>query len=152
MPGAKVFVDSTTLLYTLDEEESQRGALAESWLKRLAIVDAGCTNLQVLNEVASVVTRKAARFRDRDPFLEIDAFAQYGSAPLTPEVALEARDIFLRYRYAWWDCLLLASALELGCTHFLSEDMQDGQRISNGRGALTLVNPFAHSPEHILTQ
>jgi predicted nucleic acid-binding protein len=42
---------------------------------------------------------------------------------------------------------LLASAIELGCTHYLSEDLQDGQVIDG----LTIVDPFAHSPEQILT-
>lgn len=151
MPVARVFIDSTTLLYTIDEDEPDHGAKAEHWLKQLAVLDAGCVNLQVLNEVANVVTRKA-RFRHRDPFLDVDAFSQYGSAPLSPEASLAARDLFLRYGYSWWDCVLLASALELGCTHFLSEDMQDGQSISNARRTLTIVNPFAHSPEHIFSQ
>jgi predicted nucleic acid-binding protein len=42
--------------------------------------------------------------------------------------------------------LLLASALELGCSHFLPEDLQDGQQI----GGLTIINPFLHAPEAIL--
>jgi predicted nucleic acid-binding protein len=57
-----------------------------------------------------------------------------------------AREIRQRTKYSWWDCLLLASALELGCTHFLSEDLQDGHTISG----LTIVDPFAHTPEQIL--
>jgi predicted nucleic acid-binding protein len=40
---------------------------------------------------------------------------------------------------------LLASALELGCSHFLSEDLQDGQQI----GDLTIINPFLHAPKNI---
>jgi predicted nucleic acid-binding protein len=40
---------------------------------------------------------------------------------------------------------LLASALELGCSHFLSEDLQDGQQI----GDPTIINPFLHAPEDI---
>ena len=48
------------------------------------------------------------------------------------------------------DCLLLACALELGRTHFLSEDLQDGRMVEDGGKSLTLVSPFAHSPQHIL--
>jgi hypothetical protein len=43
------------------------------------------------------------------------------------------------------DCLLLASAPEPGCTHVLSEDLQD-ERAMDG---LTTVDPFAHSPGQI---
>jgi predicted nucleic acid-binding protein len=111
------------------------------------------TNLQVLNELISVITRKNQRFADRDPFFEADIAALFGSAPLSSDAALAARDLFLRYRYAWWDCLLLASAIELGCTHFLSEDMQDGHRISlSPEQSLTLINPFAHSPDDVFIE
>jgi predicted nucleic acid-binding protein len=152
MPDARVFVDATTLLYTIDKAEPERGLVAQNWLTSLTIARAGRTNLQALNEVASVVTRKAARFPERDPFLEVDAFAQFGSTPLSPTAALAARSIFRRYKYSWWDCLLLAAALELGCTHFLSEDMQDGHVVSDGTRDLTIIDPFAHSPQHVLTQ
>jgi predicted nucleic acid-binding protein len=75
----------------------------------------------------------------------------FGISPLTIETTLAARDVLLRFRYSWWDSLLLASAVELGCTHFLSEDLQDGQRIVAGsRRGLTIVDPFAHSPDQIL--
>ncbi len=38
------------------------------------------------------------------------------------------------------DALIIASALEVGCTTLLSEDMQDGRTI---RRPLTITNPFA---------
>ena len=153
MPVARIFIDSTTFLYTRDRTEQTKARMVERWLEALVEHGAGVTNLQVLNELASVITRKRVRFADRDPFFEADVAATFGSAPLSPEATFAARGLFLRYHYAWWDCLLLASAIELGCTHFLSEDMQDGQRVSlSPDQSLTLVNPFAHSPDDILIQ
>ena len=150
MPGVKVFIDSTTFLYTFDTSEIDKGRVAQLWLERLTDDDCGVTNLQVLKEVASVATRKTGRFGG-DPFFRIDAFADFGTHPLTFETSLAARILHLNHFYSWWDCLLLASALELGCTHFLSEDLQDGQRIvAEGRQGLTIVDPFAHSPAQIL--
>ena len=153
MPAARIFIDSAIFLYTRDRAEQAKGKIVERWLASLAEHGAGVTNLQVLNELVSVISRKGQRFADLDPFFEADIAAIFGSAPLSSEAALAARDLFLRYRYAWWDCLLLSSAIELGCSHFLSEDIQDGQRISLSREqSLTLANPFAHSPDDILTQ
>lgn len=150
MPAVRVFVDSTTLLYTLDRRELAKGQTALDWLVELRRARVGVTNLQALNEVTSVATRKADRFGG-DIFPDIDAFAMFGTSPVTFAASLAARDLRLRYGYAWWDCILLASALHLGCTHFLSEDLQDGQRIAAGGGrGLTIVDPFAHSPQHIL--
>ena len=153
MPAVRIFIDSATFLYTRDQAERAKGTVVEGWLASLVQYGAGVTNLQVLNELISVITRKNQRFAGRDPFFEADIAAIFGSTPLSPDSALAARDVFSRYRYAWWDCLLLASAMELGCSHFLSEDMQDGQHISlSPEQSLTIVNPFAHSPDDILSQ
>jgi predicted nucleic acid-binding protein len=97
----------------------------------------------VLNEVANISTRKLPRFGKDDPFVRIDAFSIFGATPTTYATAVSARRYHTVYRYSWWDCVLLASARELGCTHFLSEDVQDGQTIEG----LTIVDPFAHTPE-----
>lgn len=102
--------------------------------------------MQVLNEASHVLLRK--KWYDAPAaYAMIDQFAALGDTPVTwSEIAL-ARLLHERFAYSWWECLLLASALELGCSHFLSEDLQDGQVI----GDLTIVDPFAHSPEQILS-
>jgi predicted nucleic acid-binding protein len=146
MPGVKVFIDSSTFLYTFDTGELDKGAIAQGWLKHLSEQKCGITNLQVLNEIASVSTRKSSTFGEKDPFFRIDAFSSFGTHPIGLETTIAARAIHLRYRFSWWDCLLLAAAVDLGCTHFLSEDLNDGQAIQG----LTIVDPFAHSPEQIL--
>jgi predicted nucleic acid-binding protein len=46
----------------------------------------------------------------------------------------------------FFDCLLIASALHAGCTHFLSEDLQHERQINE----LTILNPFITSPHDFL--
>ena len=87
--------------------------------------------------------------RDRtsgDVFASVDELSFLGRTPIDEHLAVYARGVRMSTNYSWWDCLLLASALELGCTHFLSEDLQDGHTIEG----LTIVDPFAHTPEQIL--
>ena len=151
MPGVSVFVDSNVLLYARDEEEEDRAQLAADWLRLLLDLGCGRTNLQALNEVTNVLLRKRRHLAPEQVFKQVDDLRPLGSAPITWEIVSAARAIRIDTRYAWWDCLLLASSLDLGCTHFLSEDMQDGQTIAIGSQALTIVDPFAHSPLHILT-
>lgn len=57
-----------------------------------------------------------------------------------PSSALYGRALELqaRYHYSFYDSLILAAALESGCTRVLSEDLQDCQRIEG----LTIENPF----------
>ena len=146
MQGARVFIDSTTFLYTIQLADVGKRQLARTWLTMLTETDTGVTNLQVLNEVTSVLTRKARKFGGGDPFMQVDGFADFGTEPIGIGTVQFARELHRRFGFSWWDCLLLASALELGCTHFLSEDLHDRQVL----GDLTIIDPFAHSPDQIL--
>jgi predicted nucleic acid-binding protein len=47
-------------------------------------------------------------------------------------------DIQARYRYAFYDALIIAAALDAGCTRLYSEDLQPGQQIEG----LPIENPF----------
>jgi predicted nucleic acid-binding protein len=59
---------------------------------------------------------------------------------VSPSPALydRALDLQSRYRYGFYDSLIIAAALDAGCTQLFSEDLQDGQRIEG----LTIRNPF----------
>jgi predicted nucleic acid-binding protein len=43
-----------------------------------------------------------------------------------------------RYKVAWWDAMIVNSAIEAGCSILWSEDLSDGQRYGPG----TVRNPF----------
>jgi len=152
MPGAKIFVDTNVLLYAVDETELVKGPLAQQWLLSLMHHGAGSANLQVLNETTNLLLKHRRDVHPTDVFAIVDRFSRLGAQPLGAKEVSLARALRLRLRYSWWDCLLLASALELGCTHFLSEDLQDGQTIEDGGSrSLTILSPFAHSPEQLFS-
>jgi len=44
-----------------------------------------------------------------------------------------------RYRLSWYDCLIVAAALQSQCSVLYSEDLQNGQEIDN----LRIDNPFS---------
>lgn len=58
---------------------------------------------------------------------------------VTPQIIEQAFLLGERYRYSYFNSLMLANALEQGCSILYSEDMQHGQVIKNG---LRIVNPF----------
>jgi predicted nucleic acid-binding protein len=51
---------------------------------------------------------------------------------------LKASRLHRRYNIAWWDAMILNSAIETGCSVLWSEDLSDGQRY----GAVAVRNPF----------
>ena len=93
-----------------------------------------------MNEVANVLLKRKV-LSSEEIFTLVGGFAGFGTSPINAKTALAARLIRFDTGYSWWDCILLASAIELRCGAFLSEDLQDGHII---RG-LTVINPFRHS-------
>ena len=147
-----IFVDTNVLLYSHDRRDFEKADRSQSWLRELARRGMGTINLQVLNEFTEVLLRRKWFETPERVFAIVADFAALGDSPLTKGETYGARHLHLRYGYSWRDCLLLASAVELGCTHFLSEDMQDGQRIEDGGGRnLTILSPFAHSPQQFFS-
>jgi predicted nucleic acid-binding protein len=59
--------------------------------------------------------------------------------PVTGQMLTRAEDIMHAYDFQLFDSIIIASALETGCTLFYSEDMSDGQIIEK---QLKIVNPF----------
>lgn len=144
---ASVFVDSTTLLYPMDNQSPGKGRQAREWLRRLQSDDLLAMSPQVLNESYWVGSRKpafAAARSDLRPYLT--AMAAWVTAPLDTAALTEAWALQDRYRLGFWDSLLLASANLAGCGYFLSEDLNDGQVY----GGVQVVNPFRHLPEDVL--
>ena len=146
MLAGSVFFDSNVLLYAHDRLDAAKLRAAEHWLNEISLRESAKTNLQVLNEISNVLFKKRKDLSAAQVFSIVDDFAALGASPLTWLEVASARAIRVDTGYSWWDCLLLASAIELGCSHFLSEDLQDGQQI----GGLMIVNPFLHAPETIL--
>jgi predicted nucleic acid-binding protein len=140
----RIFIDSNVFLYAADEGIALKSARSGDWLRYLLQTGLGVANLQVLNEVTNVLIKRGG-MRPEAVFSIVDGYALFGFGAINVETVAAARIIHFENGYSWWDCLLLASAIELQCRFFLSEDMQDGHRI---RG-LTIINPFLHSPPQI---
>jgi predicted nucleic acid-binding protein len=133
MSGAESFFDTSVLLYLLcsDEEKADRveGLLAES----------GTISVQVLNEFTAVASRKF-----KMPPIEIREVLETVrdiclTEPLTVEDHDRACEIMDRYKFSFYDSVIVASALHAGCTVLYSEDLQDGQVIDK---QLRIADPF----------
>lgn len=134
MSKTDAFFDTNVLLYipSADIRKAERA--------RALISEGGFISIQVLDEVASVAFRKY-----RLPWPTIRAFLTTvrRSLDLTrPDISIHelGLDIAERYHTSIYDSMLLAAALQAGCTIFWSEDLHNGQVIE---GALTIRNPFA---------
>jgi predicted nucleic acid-binding protein len=94
---------------------------------------------QVLSEMANVLHRKfGVAYPDIAVALQ-EIRAACAVHQVTAETIALALSLAERYRYAYYDSLILAAALECGCNELASEDMQNGFVIDS---RLTIRNPF----------
>lgn len=129
-----VFFDSNVLLYTLAAGDP-RAAVAANLL-----LGGGTISVQVLNEVANVARRKLKlSWAEVSEALAAMRVLCAVPTPLTLATHEEALALAERYQFSLYDALIVASALEAGCTTLLSEDLHDGLIVAD---RLTVQNPF----------
>jgi predicted nucleic acid-binding protein len=131
----RVFLDTNLFVYLYSGTEPHKCARITSAINTYYRV----ISTQVLNEFCNVLIRK---IKLPVPFVK-DAVKEICETCELWEVnditVIKALDIHEKYGYAYYDCLIIASALEGDCQYLLSEDMSDGQVIE---GRLTIKNIF----------
>jgi len=133
--SGKVFLDSNILVYLHSFDEPQKQQASMELINRCRC----CTSAQAMNEFCYVCIRKQQRPRKEIELAieRIESFCQIST--VTVETIIHALQLHEVYRYNFFDCLMLASAIEAGCTEIITEDMSDGQIIEQ---TLKIVNPF----------
>jgi predicted nucleic acid-binding protein len=134
------FIDSNVFVYLFDETDDRKRDTAERLVDSALQTQNASISFQVVQETLNVLTRELPT-----PMTAEGAkrFMEQVLAPLwrvSPRSALyhHALEIQARYRYGFYDSLIVAAALDAGCTRLYSEDLQDGQRIEG----LSIENPF----------
>jgi predicted nucleic acid-binding protein len=135
------FLDSNVLVYLLDEGEAAKRATADRLVRAGLETGEAHISFQVIQETLNVITRKLqtpVTPEDARRFLDEVLVPMWRVMP-TQKLYEHALDIQARYRYSFYESLIIAAALGAGCTRLYSEDLQHGQRIEG----LTIENPFA---------
>lgn len=134
------FIDSNVFVYLFDECHSDKRQIAQSLIQAALANGSTQISFQVVQETLNVITRKLAvpvTAEDARDFLDQVLLLLW---KVNPSRALYQRGLALqaRYRLSFYDSLIVAAALDAGCTRIYSEDLQHGQQIEG----LTIVNPF----------
>ena len=135
MSEAKCFLDTNLLVYLYSTDP--KSAIIE----RLICSHFGdiCLSTQVLNELYSVLTRKQLKTKTAAQQILNDLLETYSIYCLDAQCIKRGITIHIRSHFSYWDSLIIAAALESGCTTLYSEDLQHNQVID---GVLTIRNPF----------
>jgi len=143
--SVECFIDTNVFVYQLEGRDARKAGIARDLIRQGIESGDACISFQVVQECLNTALRKALvplgghemrRYLDSvlAPLLRVQPSVRLYHASL---------DIQSRYGFAYYDALIVASALDAGCATLYSEDLQDRQRIEG----LTVVDPFRSGPE-----
>ncbi len=135
----RYFLDASVLVYSFEERDPRKRERARE-LIATALEGAGMISFQVVQEFLNVALRKF------DRPMTVDEAQDYFDAVLVPlcrvqsdpDLYREALAVQLRWRFSFYDSLVVAAAQRSGCKTLFSEDFQHGQKL----GKVTVVDPF----------
>jgi predicted nucleic acid-binding protein len=133
MSAADRFFDTNVLLYLLSGDDARANRAEEELGK------GGVISVQVLNEFASIASRKLGM-----SFPEIRESTSAVRAvcvvvPLTEQTHDFGLHVAEKFRLSLYDATIVAAALLADCRTLVSEDLQHGQVFE---GKLAVRNPF----------
>jgi len=138
----KVFIDTNIFVYAfLDTDDSSQHAKhlkAVEFLKQFDADSQVIISTQVLSEYYSALLKN--KISDED--IQESAKQLVNSievVSVSKKIVMDSYSIKNKYRYSYWDSLIISSALQSNCTVLYSEDLQHSQKIEN---QLSIINPF----------
>jgi predicted nucleic acid-binding protein len=139
--NAEVFLDTNIFIYQLDGSDPEKSSIAQDIIFQGLANRSACISWQVLQECVNTIRRKAEiplnQYKVRQ-YVETVLFPLW-TVVSTKEIYLKALNIHNRHCFAFWDSLIIASALDSGCSKLYTEDLQHGQNIQD----LKIVDPFS---------
>lgn len=138
--SAKYFLDTNIFVYSFDESSAQKAKRATELISGAITTRKGIVSYQVVQEFFNVALRQfkePMRPDEADQYL-VSVFRPLLVVHSSQSLYAEALQIFQRYRFHWYDSLIVAGALQSQCEILYSEDLQHGQRF----GSLEVRNPF----------
>ena len=120
--SAESFIDTNLFIYQLEALDERKAAISEKIIREAVATGSACVSFQVIQETLNVVLRKA------EIPLDLDAARRYLETVLSPlfrvpatiDLYHRALDVQARYRYSFYDSLIVAAALIAGCKRLYS--------------------------------
>ena len=138
--SVEAFFDTNVLVYQLDATDPRKHTIADRLIQHALAKQSACISFQVVQESLNTVLRKSRIGLDVD---RARAWLDTVLQPLckvlpSPDFYRRGLELQARWKFSFYDALIVAAALEAGCKRLLSEDLQHGQRIEG----LRIENPF----------
>lgn len=138
--SAESFIDTNIFVYQLERLDARKADIADDLIEHGIETQTACISFQVIQECINTAIRKAEVPLTED---ELRKYLVDVLAPLyrvQPDIRLyqKALEIRFRYRFGFYDALIVAAAVEAGCKTLYTEDLTHGQQVEG----VTITNPF----------
>ena len=136
-----VFLDTNIFVYAFLASEPRKRSKAVELIEACLGSGRGSVSYQVVQEFANVARKKFASSLSAS---DCKAFIAAAMQPLnrvssSTGLVHSALDLQDELRYSFYDCLMVAAALQSDADTLYTEDLQHWQLV---RGTLRIVNPF----------
>ena len=138
--SGKFFLDTNVFVYVFDATAPAKAKKAARLVRDAVDTGKGMVSYQVVQEFFNVAFRRFAQpmsAAEAEQYL-ITVFRPLLAIHSSPALYVEALRIAGKHRLAWYDSIIVASALEGECETLYSEDFQQGRQIEG----LRIHNPF----------
>jgi len=139
MQGDKTFIDSNLIIYAYDISAGKKHEVASKIILDLWNSELGVLSTQVLQKFFVNITQKIPKPLNVKSARDIiNDLLKWEIVINNGDSIVNAIEIQLRYKYSFWDSLILEAAISSGTTILLSEDFSDGQIVEG----VKIKNPF----------
>jgi len=138
----RLFVDSNVWIYLFTSDEVSKNTVARQYIADISRENnIMVISFQILNEVGAVLKSKKQFPESKIQFVIETMLDLCVVQNFTKDILLKASSLREEMSIAYWDSIIVATAIDSGCQQLVTEDMQNRQLIDN---KLLIVNPFSH--------
>ncbi len=139
MSSELAFVDTNIFVYAYDSSSGEKHVKSKKLLNVLWREKTGVVSVQVLQELATTLTKKIPKTLPFDEVIEIISdLSHWQTISTDGALVIESLKIAARYKISTWDGLIIAAANRGNCKCIYSEDLNSGQKYSG----VEIVNPL----------
>ena len=135
----KIFLDTNVIVYAHDRSSGKKHTIAMEIMEYLWERKKGVISVQVMQEFYVCVTTKILKPLPLKVARKILEYLLNWDVIINDEyIIIKAINLQEKYRFSFWDSLIVQSAIQSQAYTLFSEDLSDGQIIKN----VKIVNPF----------
>jgi predicted nucleic acid-binding protein len=138
--SGRFFLDTNIFAYAFDSKAPAKARRAAQLIRMAADTGKGVVSYQVVQEFFKLAFRRFSQpmtVAEAEQYL-ITVFRPLLAIHSSSALYVEALRIAGKYRLSWYDCLIVAAALQSQCSVLYSEDLRHGQKIQT----LHIEDPF----------